>query len=84
MPWRDIPIEQMHLCPGCSSPLLAMKHAANLPGGWLILSAFCPNCRQEWNGPASMDQVCALAESTEQGMAEILVEVHRLHQDSSG
>ena len=83
MPWKDTLPKDMHLCPGCQSSLLCMKHATHMPNGWLLLAAYCPDCRQEWSGPADMEQVCALAESTEQGMAEMLVEAHRLGEDSS-
>ena len=70
----------LHVCPGCESDLVqpvAWSEAAD--GRWDLLLS-CPNCWWETEGTYGEDQVHALEEELDEGLADMLRDLQRLTQ----
>lgn len=75
-----LPSAGLHLCPECACDLVQPVAWSEAEGeGWeLVLS--CPNCWWENEGVFSQDQVEALEEHLDDGLADMLDDLQRLAQ----
>jgi hypothetical protein len=74
------PSRGLHVCPGCDSDLVQPVAWSEAAGdNWeLVLS--CPNCWWEAEGVFSQEQVEALEEHLDEGLADMLDDLQRLAQ----
>jgi hypothetical protein len=77
---EEAPRQPLHICPGCNSELVqpvAWSEASD--GRWELLLS-CPNCWWETEGVFDEEQVLALEERLDEGLAEMLRDLQRLTQ----
>jgi hypothetical protein len=77
---EEAPQHPLHICPTCTSELVqpvAWSEAND--GRWELLLS-CPNCWWEAEGVYDEDQVLALEERLDEGLAEMLRDLQRLTQ----
>jgi hypothetical protein len=77
---EEAPHRSLHICPNCESELVqpvAWSEAAE--GRWELLLS-CPNCWWEIEGVFDEEQVLALEERLDEGLAEMLRDLQRLTQ----
>jgi hypothetical protein len=73
-------IQGLHVCPQCDSRLVQPVQWAEAPQGMWELLLQCPNCFWTDEGLFDQDQVDALEESLDQGLADMLSDLRRLTQ----
>jgi hypothetical protein len=74
------PQRALHICPGCESELVQpVAWSESNDGRWELLLS-CPNCWWETEGVYDEDQVLALEERLDEGLAEMLRDLQRLTQ----
>lgn len=76
----EAPARALHLCPDCSSDLVQPVAWSEAPGGRWILLLSCPNCFWEKEGLFDEEQVHALEDQLDQGLADMLRDLKRLTQ----
>jgi hypothetical protein len=77
---EEAPHRPLHICPGCDSELVqpvAWSEASD--GRWELLLS-CPNCWWETEGVFDEEQVLALEERLDEGLADMLRDLQRLTQ----
>ncbi|HSX45970.1 MAG TPA: hypothetical protein VLG27_03145 [Candidatus Saccharimonadia bacterium] len=78
---HEKPQEQgLHMCPDCTSELVQPMAWAEAEGHRWELHLECPNCRWEEEGIYDREQVDALEEKLDDGLAAILGDLQRLTQ----
>lgn len=70
----------LHVCPQCSSRLVQPVQWAEAPQGFWDLLLQCPNCRWSEEGVFDQNQVDALEEQLDSGLADMLSDLRRLTQ----
>lgn len=68
----------LHVCPECDSDLVQPVDWAEAPNGLWELALQCPNCFWLEEGRYSQDQVDALEERLDDGLADMLSDLRRL------
>jgi hypothetical protein len=76
----EAPRRELHLCPDCSSDLVQPVAWSEAPGGRWDLLLSCPNCFWENEGLFDEEQVHALEDQLDQGLADMLRDLQRLTQ----
>ena len=74
------PSSGLHLCPDCSSDLVQPVAWSEADGERWELVLSCPNCWWEDEGIFTQDQVEALEEHLDDGLADMLDDLQRLAQ----
>jgi hypothetical protein len=77
---EEAPRHALHICPACQCELVqpvAWSEASD--GRWELLLS-CPNCWWETEGVFDEEQVLALEECLDEGLAEMLRDLQRLTQ----
>jgi hypothetical protein len=70
----------LHVCPGCHSDLVQPVAWSEAAGECWELVLSCPNCWWEAEGVYSQQQVEALEEHLDDGLADMLEDLQRLAQ----
>lgn len=70
----------LHICPGCDSELVQPIAWSESPDGRWDLLLSCPNCWWETEGTYTEEQVHALEEELDEGLADMLRDLQRLTQ----
>ena len=70
----------LHVCPGCDSELVQPVAWSEAAEEKWELTLSCPNCRWTSEGLFGEDQVHALEERLDQGLADMLRDLQRLTQ----
>jgi hypothetical protein len=77
---EEAPHRALHVCPNCTSELVQpVAWAEASEGRWDLLLS-CPNCWWETEGVFDEEQVLALEERLDEGLAEMLRDLQRLTQ----
>jgi hypothetical protein len=76
----DTDTEGLHVCPRCDSRLVQPIQWAEAPQGFWELVLQCPNCFWIDAGVFDQDQVDALEENLDAGLANMLLDLRRLMQ----
>lgn len=71
---------ELHRCPSCASDLVQPVAWSEAAGGCWELSLECPNCGHLEAGTFDRQQVEALEEHLDQGLADMLDDLRRLTQ----
>lgn len=77
---RSTEDEGLHLCPTCSSRLVQPVRWRPAPVGFWRLTLQCPNCDWRSDGVFAQEQVDALEEELDDGLAAVLSDLRRLTQ----
>lgn len=72
----------LHICPRCGSPLVQPLDWHEGPQGLWELTLHCPDCDWLDEGTFAQDQVDALEEKLDDGLAEMLCDLRRLTQSN--
>lgn len=82
-PWRDVSMQEMHLCPQCRGPRISLLDAQSFKPEFhlWIMEAYCPDCQQVIAGEVSVYQLSALADAVEDSFASMLEAANRLRRD---
>ncbi len=72
----------LHVCPECGSQLVQPVDWHEAPQGFWELILNCPNCGWLDEGVFDQDQVDALEEKLDDGLADILADLRRLTQSN--
>jgi hypothetical protein len=76
----EAPRRALHICPECDSQLVQpVAWSEATEGRWELLLS-CPNCWWETESLFDEDQVLALEERLDEGLAEMLRDLQRLTQ----
>lgn len=70
----------LHTCPDCSSELVQPVDWSEAPDERWALVLSCPNCNWETEGLYSQDEVRALEDRLDEGLADMLRDLQRLTQ----
>lgn len=73
---------ELHICPDCDSNLVHPVDWVEAPPGFWELTLHCPNCDWSDEGVFDQDQVDALEEHLDEGLAEMLSDLRRLTQSN--
>jgi hypothetical protein len=76
----DADVQGLHICPQCDSRLVQPVDWAEAPQGFWELLLHCPNCFWIDEGVFDQDQVDALEENLDEGLADMLSDLRRLTQ----
>jgi hypothetical protein len=74
----DADVQGLHICPQCDSRLVQPVDRAEAPQGLSALVLQCPNCFWLDEGVFDQDQVDALEENLDDGLADMLCDLQRL------
>jgi hypothetical protein len=74
----DADVQGLHICPQCDSRLVQPVEWAEAPQGFWELLLQCPNCFWLDEGVFDQDQVDALEENLDGGLADMLSDLRRL------
>ena len=78
----DPSTDGLHLCPECGCHLVQPIDWREGPQGFWELTLHCPNCDWLDEGVFDQDQVDALEERLDTGLAEMLCDLRRLTQSN--
>lgn len=70
----------LHICRRCSAPLVQPVSWSDAEDGHWELDLICPNCGWETIGVYSQAEVEELEDRLEEGLSEMLADLHRLAQ----
>lgn len=76
----DTDAEGLHVCPRCDSRLVQPVQWSEAPNGFWELVLQCPNCFWTEEGVFDQNQVDALEENLDAGLADMLSDLRRLTQ----
>ena len=74
----DADVLGLHICPQCDSRLVQPVDWGEAPQGFWEVMRQCPNCFWRDEGVFDQDQVDALDESLDEGLADMLSDLRRL------
>jgi hypothetical protein len=77
---NDQATQGLHVCPGCSSPLVQPVEWSEAPGERWNLVLSCPNCEWRTEGLYTQDQVRDFEDRLDEGLADMLRDLQRLTQ----
>ena len=78
----DPTADGLHICPRCASHLVQPLDWHEAPQGFWELALHCPNCDWSDEGVFDQDQVDALEEQLDDGLATMLSDLRRLTQSN--
>ena len=70
----------LHLCPGCGSPLVQPLSWSETEDEQWVLELGCPNCAWHDEGVFSQPEIEELEDRLEDGLSDLLDDLHRLAQ----
>jgi hypothetical protein len=76
----DLPYRPLHVCRSCSAPLIQPLAWAETDEDHWELTLLCPNCGTTTTGVYNQAAVEELEERLEEGLSEMLADLHRLAQ----
>ena len=79
---EDPDTDGLHVCPACASQLVQPLAWSEAPQGFWELILHCPNCDWLDEGVFDQNQVNALEERLDEGLAEILADLRQLTQSN--
>ena len=74
----DADVQGLHICPQCDCRLVQPVDWAEAPQGYWELALQCPNCFWLDEGVFDQDQVNAVEEKLDEGLADMLSDLRRL------